>query len=90
MGNSFTGMNAITPARNAKSITPHDSTNFTFGSCKGIRVGTGGDVAVVLVGDGDTGSVTVFSGALAGETLPVQATRVNSTGTTATNLTAYY
>lgn len=86
----ITGMTAITPALNCKTVTPHDSTNFTFGICKGIRVGTGGDVAVVMFGDGDTGSVTVIPDVLAGETLPVQAIRVNSTGTTATGLTAYY
>lgn len=90
MTSPLTGMNAITPALNAKNVTKHDSTNFTFGVCKAIRVGTGGDVSVELVGEGDTGHTTVIPSVLPGEILTIEATRINSTGTTASNFTVYY
>lgn len=86
----LSGINAVLPASGAKSITPSDSTSFPFVT-KSIYVGTGGNIAVVLVTEGDTaGKVTVFSNVLGGTILPVQATRVNSTSTTASNLVAMY
>lgn len=87
---SFSGINAIIPARNAASITASDSTNFTYGITKGIYVGTGGDIAVVMAGDGDSSSVTIFSNVPSGSILPVQAKRVNSTSTTASDLVGLY
>ena len=68
------------------AITPHDSTNFTEGTCRGIYVGGAGNIVVVKPG----GSTVTFSGALAGTIIPIQAIRVNSTSTTATNLVALY
>jgi hypothetical protein len=90
MANSFDGMNAITPPRNAKTITPHNSTDFTFGAAKGIYVGTGGDISVEMIGDGDTSHKTIFYSVPGGQYLLGQFTRVNSTATTATNLVALY
>ena len=86
----LSGLNVIAPAASAKSVTPSNSTNFDFGVCKGLFVGTGGNIAVVMVGDGDSSKVTVFTNVLGGTILPVQATRVNSTSTTASNIVALY
>lgn len=86
----LSGLNVIAPAASAKVVTPSDSTSFAFGVTKGLFVGTGGNIAVVMVGDGDSSKVTVFTNVLGGTILPVQATRVNSTSTTASNIVALY
>ena len=68
-----------------RNITPSDSVNLEFGVCRAIRCGgASGDVSIVDL----TGATVIVPGILAGETLPVQATRINATGTTATSLTA--
>jgi hypothetical protein len=71
--------------RGAESITPHNTTDFARGVCNGIYVGVSGDVAVVHL----DGTVQLYKAAPVG-ILPAMATRVNSTGTTATNLLALY
>lgn len=69
----------------AVAITPSDATNFTDGTCHAIYVGgTGAVVAIV------NGTAVTFAAVPVGTVLPVRATRVNSTSTTATNLVALY
>jgi len=63
------------------AITPSDSANFLF-QVVGIYVGTGGDVVAVTQG----GIPVIFKNAVAGSVLPINAIRVNSTSTTASNL----
>lgn len=55
---------------------------------KFMRVGTGGDVAVMLAG----GVIVVIPGMLAGESIPIGAIRLLSSanGTTATNITFFW
>lgn len=72
-------------AGGAKAVTPHDSTNFD--PCRALYVGGAGTVVVVFA---DTGDAITFVGVPAGAILPVQAKRVNSTNTTATNIVALY
>lgn len=69
------------PATTGFAITPHDSTDFTFVT-RGIYVGVGGDIVIVM----KSGGALTFKNAVAGSVIPVRATRVNSTSTTATNL----
>lgn len=53
--------------------------------CRGLYVGTGGDVTAVL----EQGSTAVlFKAVPTGAILPICATRVKATGTTATDLVA--
>lgn len=68
-----------------RAVTPHDSTNLTAG-CRGLYVGVGGNVVVVAPDD----TFVTFVGVPAGAVLPVQAKRVNSTSTTATNIIALF
>lgn len=70
---------------NAFAITPHDTTHLAA-SCA-VYVGGDGDVTVYLV-NGD-GPIT-FSGMSAGDILPVKASRVMNTNTTATLLIGIY
>lgn len=70
------------PSEDYFAITPHDSTNFTQGVVRGIYVGVAGDVVAVT----PDGTAVTFVGAVAGSILPIMASRVNSTSTTATNM----
>lgn len=66
-------------------VTPSDTVSFARGVCQGIYVGVSGNIAVAME-DGTTASLLSVPIGL----LPVRATRVNATGTTATNLVALY
>jgi len=68
------------------AITPHDSTNFTDGICRGIYVGVSGAVVAVR----KDGTAIIFTAVAAGTILPIRAIRINSTLTTATNMVAIY
>jgi hypothetical protein len=74
------------PARNYFVITPHDSTDFVY-ETRGIWVGVGG--TVVVIGAGDYTPVT-FLNVASGTMMPLRAVRVDSTGTTATDLVGVY
>ncbi len=78
---SFISTDADDPASDTFSITPHDSTNFTK-LCRGIYVGGAGNITLITA----KGTVQLFTAVPVGWILPVRATRVNSTGTTATAL----
>jgi hypothetical protein len=84
MAGFFTAAQAA-PARSWKAVTPSDTVNLAPG-CRGLWVGTAGDLA--LVGDDD--HVETFTTANAGSFIPLGAKRVNDTDTTATNIIALY
>lgn len=73
------------PADHAAAVTPSDSTDLTT-SARALFVGGAGNVKVTTVG-GDT---VTFTGVTAGSWLPVRCSRVWSTGTTATTITAVW
>lgn len=82
---SNTVFNRSNPAESAVAVTPSDTT--AFGTlCRALFVGGAGNVSLVM----SDGSAIVFYGLNAGTILPVRGTRVNSTGTTATNIVALY
>ena len=68
----------------ARTVTTSDTVNLTYPSV--IYVGGAGNVRV-LTAQGDD---VVFSGAAAGQVLPVQVVRVFATNTTATLMLAIY
>jgi hypothetical protein len=74
------------PASGARAVTPSDSVMLPNGTCRSLYVGVSGDVSV-LTSDGDV--AVVFKAAPVG-ILAIQCQRVNSTGTTATNILALY
>ena len=73
------------PGQGAFAITPSDSTNFTV-NARGIYVGVVGDITLVT----EKGETVTFTSAVAGTIIPVRCSRVNSTGTAATNLVGLY
>lgn len=73
-------------ASGARVITPSNATNFPEGKASGgLYIGGAGNVSV------ETSSGTcVFTAVAAGTRLPIAATRVNATGTTATPIVALF
>ena len=67
------------------AITPHDTTNFSY-LTRAIYCGGAGNIVVV----DQAGNAVTFVGVTAGSWLPVVASRVNSTDTTATSLVGLY
>lgn len=65
------------------AVTPSDSVNIGFLTF-GLWVGGAGNVTAVM-GNGD---VVLFTAVAAGTLLPIQVSRVNATGTTATAMVA--
>jgi len=76
---------ATGPIRSAAAVTPHASTPITDGPVRSLFVGVAGDVTCRL--DGDSADV-LFKNVPSGTFLPVRATHVRATGTTATNILA--
>jgi hypothetical protein len=72
-----------TPYTKAETVTPHD-TNELAAVSRGLWVGGAGNVAALML----DGSVGTFVAVAAGTLLKVRIKRVNSTGTTATNMVA--
>jgi hypothetical protein len=85
MADNFNTMTAglTAPAINASAVTPSDSTDLTDTS-RGLYVGVSGDVKVTMAG----GAAVTFVGLAAGVIHPIRASRVWSTGTTATSIIA--
>lgn len=87
-------MSKIKPAEFAISVTPSDSTDINFNgtsaATRGLYVGSGGDVSVEMVGNGLADATVVFVAVLTGTLLPIEITRVNVTGTTASSLVAIW
>ena len=72
-------------AHKAVAVTPHDTTLIAGGICRALYVGVSGNISA-LMADGTTGTfLSVPIGIL-----PVQVQRVNSTGTTATDIVALF
>jgi hypothetical protein len=66
------------------AVTPSDVTNIAGGPTFGLYVGGAGNVTAVML----SGEVVLFTAVPAGSLLPIQVTRVNATGTTATAMVA--
>lgn len=71
------------PGKWAETVTPSDSVNLSA-PCRSIYVGVAGNISAVMYGDGAT---QVFANVPVG-IFPIQATRINATGTTATTMVA--
>lgn len=81
------GAHATGPAIGAIAVTPNDGADLPFSPARRLYVGTGGNVSVVYEpGSTAVTYVNVPSGFVFGGFI----TRVNATGTTATNIIAEY
>ena len=86
MSDEFSGWKKAigAPSDKAEAITPSDTLDLT-NATRGIYVGGSGDITCIMASD--SSSVT-FSSVNTGSILPIRVKRVESTGTTATNLIA--
>jgi hypothetical protein len=73
----------LAPAAHAVAVTPSDSANLPY-TTTGLWVGGAGAISLVTAG----GETVLLSGIPAGTILPIQATRIRATGTTATLIVA--
>jgi len=78
----FLGLSA--PARDAFTVTPNDSTDFTI-EARALWVGGAGNIRVLT----SKGTDITFTGVLAGSILPQRCKRVFATSTTATNINGF-
>lgn len=78
-----TGTGPVRPYTKAAAVTPNDDTVLT--TTRALYVGGAGAVAVRLA---DDSSAVTLAAVPAGTLLPIRASRVLSTGTTATNIVA--
>lgn len=76
---------ATEPARDAAAVTPSDSAQISR-VARALYVGGSGDVRLVT----EEGNTVTFQDIVAGSILPVKATKVFATGTTATNIVALF
>lgn len=83
LGTLLTATNKLIPATIGEIVTPSNSVNLTNPS-RAIYVGTGGNISLQM-----NGSAIVHSNVPSGTRLDVVATRVNLTGTTASNIVAW-
>lgn len=74
-------ISARAPASDGFAIAPHD-VNELAEATRAIYVGTGGNIAVVLI----NGDALTFKNAAAGSILPIRCKAVKATGTTAADL----
>jgi hypothetical protein len=83
MADQFNTFNSAldSPGKHAFAITPNDAADLAAAT-RAIYVGTSGDLAVIMVG----GETVTFPAVQGGTMLPIRATRVLSTGTTASGL----
>lgn len=76
------------PAVDFAAITPHDTTNFGR-KTRAVYVGSiAGGATIIAVNP--AGTAVTFAGVVAGSILPIQVTRINNTGTTASSLVGLY
>ena len=73
------------PATNAVVVSPSDSTDLTYVT-RAVYVGTTGNLKVTM---SDSGTV-LFTGVVAGSTLPIRVSRIWNTTTTASTIIALW
>ena len=76
----------VSSAFNFVAVTPSDTVNLDQ-PARAFFIGVAGDVALVPL---DGTSAVVFKNVASGQIIPVQAKRVNSSSTNATNIVALY
>ena len=76
---------STSPSDRYEAVTPSDTVDLTK-PCRSLYVGVAGDVVAVTT----AGVAVTFTDVQAGEVLPIVASRINATSTTATNIVALY
>jgi len=77
------------PATNLRAVTPSDSADLPDG-CRGLLIGTAGNVSVVAVDAAGGASAVVLKNLANGQIVPIAVRAVKATSTTATDIVALY
>lgn len=77
------------PAVNAFTVTPNDSTVFS-NTTRYVYVGTGGNLKVMFSDKNNANNVVTFTGVPTGTTLRIRVQRIYSGNTTASNIIGMY
>lgn len=85
MSNPALAANNLSSAVDAQAVTPSNTVNLSSVT-RGLWIGVGGDVTVVMA----SGSVVTFTAVPSGFLLPIMVSRVNATATTAQSITALF
>lgn len=88
MAGSYRHANNTVSAHDALAVTPSDSTVLPI--TRALYVGTGGTVVVVMAEAATASTTSTFTNVANGSVLPVQVSKVYSTGTTASSILALY
>lgn len=83
-------MQGINSAQRSVAVTPSDATNFPDGVCQGLWIGVGGTINYIPYDPSKAAGGTAVATTVPAGLFPVQAKRVNATGTTATGIVALY
>ena len=83
---SISTTSSTAPGRALRAVAPHATDELPDGPCRALKIGVGGNIAIIARDD----SAPVIVAVLAGETLAIQAKAVRTTGTTATGIVAIY
>ena len=75
------------PSNSAAAVTPSDAADLPGGAAKALWIGGAGNLS--LIAENDTVAVALNAVA-AGQLIPLRVKRVRATGTTATNIVAFY
>lgn len=75
------------PAQGAVAVTPSDGTDLAPTGCRALFIGTGGNISIDTQ-QGDT--AVIHKNVASGSILQIGAKRVRATGTTATDIVAWY
>lgn len=76
----------MVPAISFYAVTPSDSVDITPSKARALYIGSTGDLVCINA----SGDPITFVGVVAGTVLPIQTTRVNSTGTSASSIVALF
>jgi hypothetical protein len=83
---STVSLSSTEPSVDYAAVTPSDGTDLPDGVCRGLYIGSGGNLVVIS----QSGSTVTFTGVVTGSVLPIRAKRVKSTSTTASSIVALY
>ena len=89
----------VKPGAFAKAVTTSNTVSIDFEgkspATRALYIGSGGDLSVEMAGDNGQGAgmsdpTVIFVSVLSGTILPIEVTRVNVTGTTASSIVAIW
>jgi hypothetical protein len=83
-------MSQFQQAERSYAVTPSDATNFAQGVCESLWIGVGGTISYIPFDPANAAGGTAVATTVGAGLFPVRAKRVNATGTSASQIVAFY